>query len=103
MLHRHITPHPRAYTIRPKNRVAGGSAANVAKALAGLLPQASYEVVFAGMVGNDNTAREYQALLLDRLVQPALVACPDQSLPTATCCCLVWVGPGWWWLIALLK
>lgn len=77
--------HIRAY----RHRVAGGSAANVAKALAGLLPQTSFDVAFTGMVGRDDTAQEYEALLRDRLVEPALVVCPDATLPTATCCCLV--------------
>lgn len=68
--------------------VAGGSAANVAKALACLLPQPTFSVTFTGMVGADTTAHEYTTLLRDRHVDPALVT-SDTGEPTATCCCLV--------------
>lgn len=72
----------------PSHSVAGGSAANVAKALACLLPRPAFAVTFTGMVGADSTAREYNDLLRDRHVDPQLVT-SDSGQPTASCCCLV--------------
>ena len=67
-------------------RVAGGSAANVAKALAHLRPAAS--VSFVSQVGADDAGAAYRQGLTDAGVRPLLLE-SRTGLPSSTCLCLV--------------
>ena len=67
-------------------RVAGGSAANVAKGLAHLHPAAA--VRFVSQVGADDAGAAYRDGLAAAGVEPLLLeSCT--GLPSSTCLCLV--------------
>ncbi|KAK9829366.1 hypothetical protein WJX72_005432 [[Myrmecia] bisecta] len=68
-------------------RVPGGSAANVVTGIANL-SNGSWEVCFMGMLGADETGREYRTRLEEQGVR-SLMTESTSGASTATCLCLV--------------
>ena len=83
-----ILQHEQTVALPPRNacRVAGGSAANVAKALAHLRPAA--DVTFVSQVGADIAGAAYRQGLAAAGVRPLLLE-SGTGLPSSTCLCLV--------------
>ena len=75
-----------ALSAASSHEYVGGSAANVARGLAQLLGGG---VRFCGAVGNDDSGWRFRDRLQEQGVDVALAVCPDPSLPTARCGCLV--------------
>jgi sugar/nucleoside kinase (ribokinase family) len=69
-------------------RIPGGSAANVMKGLSGIMGPSAVEAHFIGMVGKDNTGKEY-ASRLEATGAKQMLLTADSTSPTATCFCLV--------------
>lgn len=85
--------HPSACRTR---RIPGGSAANVAKGLAGL-SAGRRPVAFVGMLGRDAAGMEYRKKLAAQGVDTRLLLESGSGAPSASCLCLVRAGArlGW--------
>jgi len=67
--------------------VPGGSAANVMKGVANI-SQGGLLCKFAGMIGDDETGKQYQSKLASECVEPLLLV-SSSGAPSASCLCLV--------------